>query len=128
MNINQFPRVYFYFGKNAFSVFAFLGIGRKLVSQQIGVMHFSCVASAAHFFIVTGGGNVFLSDLWNAYLFENRNGNARIMQDAVRKTDASLDKLISTLNTEQRALLAEYEENVNELSGFSSENCKRSCS
>ena len=84
-------------------------------------MHFSCVASAAHFFIVTGGGNVFLSDLWNAYLFENRNGNARIMQDAVRKTDASLDKLISTLNTEQRALLAEYEENVNELSGFSSE-------
>ncbi len=64
---------------------------------------------------------MFLSDLWNTYLFENRNENARIMQDAVKKTEASLDKLISTLNEEQRALLGEYEENVNELSGFSSE-------
>ena len=64
---------------------------------------------------------MFLSDLWNTYLFENRNENARIMQDALRKTEASLDKLISTLNEEQRALLGEYEENVNELSGFSSE-------
>ena len=64
---------------------------------------------------------MFLSDLWNTYLFENRNDNARMMQDALRKTEASLDKLISTLNEEQRALLGEYEENVNELSGFSSE-------
>ena len=64
---------------------------------------------------------MFISDLWNTYLFENRNDNARMMQDALRKTEASLDKLISTLNEEQRALLGEYEENVNELSGFSSE-------
>ena len=64
---------------------------------------------------------MFLSDLWYAGLIENRNENARIMQDAVKKTEASLNKLISTLNAEQRALLGEYEENVNELSGFSSE-------
>ena len=49
VNINQLPRMYFYLGKNACSVFAFLGIGRKLVSQQSELCIFRCVASAAHF-------------------------------------------------------------------------------
>ncbi|MBQ2741782.1 MAG: hypothetical protein IJN09_07665 [Oscillospiraceae bacterium] len=64
---------------------------------------------------------MFLSDLWNTYLFENRNERVCEMQSAVKKTEASLNKLISTLNEEQRALLEEYEENINELSGYSSE-------
>ena len=64
---------------------------------------------------------MFLSDLWNTELFENRNERAREMHDAVKKTETSLNKLISTLNAEQRALLEEYEENINALSGFSSE-------
>ena len=64
---------------------------------------------------------MFLSDLWNTYLFENRNENARIMQSAVKKTETILNKLISSLNEEQRALLEEYEESINELSGYSSE-------
>ena len=42
------PGNHFYLDKNAFSIFAFLGIGRKLVSQQ-SEMRFLCVASAAHF-------------------------------------------------------------------------------
>ena len=37
----NFLRVYFYFGKNAFSVFAFLRIGRKLCVATSRVMHFS---------------------------------------------------------------------------------------
>lgn len=64
---------------------------------------------------------MFLSDLWYTGLLENRNENARIMQNAVKKAETSLNKLISSLNEEQRVLLEEYEENINELSGFSSE-------
>jgi len=48
---------------------------------------------------------MFLSDLWNTYLFENRNERVCEMQDAVKKTEASLSKLISSLNEEQRAML-----------------------
>ena len=50
---------------------------------------------------------MFLSDLWYTGLIENRNENARIMQNAVKKAETSLNKLISSLNEEQRALLEE---------------------
>ena len=44
--------VYFTFGKNACSLFAYLQYEGKVVSQQTELCIFRCVASAAHFFIL----------------------------------------------------------------------------
>ena len=54
----------FYFGKNAFSIFAFLDGCIGFVSQQTGLRIFQCVASAAHFLFLNGGkqnGNLGIS-------------------------------------------------------------------